>query len=137
MKQATERSSKGFGTSAAGQPDSTDAAFRAQVGAELAKLRQEVRAAAEGQTEGIAGIAAEYQDTIQPVADEASQLIYDMLSGGTFYRTVAQNVGQMMAAHPRGERVALGKPTLKPLSLKPLQQGMEPAYLSSADGGME
>ena len=136
--QATDRNdpktnpSKGFGKNPeAGQPDSTNEPTR-QVGAALAKLRAEVNEAAEGHTSGIASIVSEYEYAIQPVADEASRVIADMLTGGTFYRTVARNVAELMAAHPRAERVSLGKPTLRPLSLKPLQQGTQQSCLGSA-----
>ncbi|MBD1871979.1 hypothetical protein H6F75_00645 [Nodosilinea sp. FACHB-131] len=146
MTQATDRSnpsnSKGFGNSPkattptqAGSGD--DRAYRAQVAAEIAQLRSQVNQAVQGQTAGINAIATEYEQSIQPLVDEASQLIYDMLSGRTAFTQIGQNVGALMSQHPMGEKASLGEPMLKRLSLKPLQPATQPSYLSGAADATE
>jgi hypothetical protein len=114
-----------------------DRAYRTQVAAEIAQLRGQVRQAVQGQTAGINAVAVEYEQAIQPLVDEASQLIYDMLSGRTAFSQIAQNVGTLMQQHPKGEKSSLGEPVLKRLSLKPLQQATPQSYLIGAEEGME
>lgn len=137
MTQATDRSSgKGFDQSSSkanGQHSSADSrAFRAQVAAEIAQLRTQVSQAVQGQTAGIDAIASEYEQSTQPLVNEASELIYDMLSGRSLFTQIGQNVEALMSAHPTGEKPQLGKPTLRRLSFKPLKPATPQSYLSGA-----
>jgi hypothetical protein len=111
-----------------------DAAYRAQVAAEIAQIRNEVQGSLVARAQGIQAIADEYQSAAQPVVDQASAMLYDVLSGGSFFDQIARNVGQLMEAHPTGPRTGLVAPTLKPVSFAPLQQGTQSAYLTSSDG---
>jgi hypothetical protein len=110
-----------------------NAAFRAQCAAEIAQLRNEVQGSLVARAQGIQAIADEYQSAAQPVVDQASAMLYDVLSGGSFFGQIARNVGQLMEAHPTGPRTGIVAPSLKPVSFAPLQQGTQSAYLTSSD----
>jgi hypothetical protein len=112
---------------------SDDRAFRAQVAAEIAQIRNQVNGALTSKVQGVQAIVEEYEAAAQPVVDQASMAIYDMLGGGSFFKGIATNVGQLMAAHPTGEKVAITPPTLRPASFKPLPQGTQRAYLTAMD----
>ena len=136
MTQATERNSnsgKGF------QPRTSTSTHSsvAHVAAEIGQIRSKVDQAISGQASGIETLVDEYTQEVQQLADDASQLIYDMLSGRTLFNQIGANVGQLMAAHPTMDRPELGKRILKPLSLKPLLQATPQSYLDSVDGATE
>jgi hypothetical protein len=107
------------------------------VAAEIGQIRSKVDQAISGQTSGIETLVNEYTQEVQQLADDASQLIYDMLSGRTLFNQIGANVGQLMAAHPTMERPELGKRTLKPLSLRPLTPATPQSYLSGVDDATE
>lgn len=109
-----------------------NAAFRAQVAAEIAQIRNEVQGSLVARAQGIQAIADEYQSAAQPVVDQASAVLYDVLSGGSFFGQIARNVGQLMEAHPTGMKTGIVAPSLKPVSFAPLQQGTQSAYLTSS-----
>jgi hypothetical protein len=139
MTQATERSSssnpsrgQGFGRPQVDGADSGTDNPTARVPAEISQLRDQINQSLSGATAGLSAIVDEYQKQAQPLADEASTLIYDMLSNRTFFNQVGRNVAQLMAQHPMGARHELGKPTLKALSFEPLKQGTQQSYLTSA-----
>lgn len=144
MTTATDRSnsnnsnnSKGFGHPQANGAGSTGVNPQTQVAAEISQLRDQVNQSLGGATAGISAIVDDYQRQAQPLADEASELIYDMLSSRTFFNQVGHNVAQLMAQHPMGIRHELGKPMLRRLSLEPLKQGTQQSYLNSADDTTE
>jgi hypothetical protein len=110
---------------------SDDRAFRAQVAAEIAQLRNQVNGALTARAQGIQAVADEYQEASQRVADQASELLYDVLSGGSFFNQIARNVGQLMAAHPTGEKLTIQTPTLRPISYQPLPQATPRASLTA------
>jgi hypothetical protein len=110
-----------------------NAAFRAQVAAEIAQLRNEVQGSLVARAQGIQAIADEYQAAAQPVVDQASAVLYDVLSGGSFFGQIARNVGQLMEAHPTAPRTGIVAPSLKAVSFAPLKQGTQAAYLTSSD----
>ena len=139
MTQATERNSnsnpnrgQGFGGQTATPGAHSGASPQAQVAAEISQLRDQVNQSLGGATASVGAIVDEYQRQAQPLADEASELIYDMLSNRTFFNQVGRNVAQLMAQHPRGARHELGKPTLKRLSFEPLKPGTQQSFLTSA-----
>lgn len=139
MTTATDRSNsnsgKGFG---ANQHQGSGAAnAQIQVAAEISQLRDQINQSLGGATAGLSAIVDDYQRQAQPLADEASELIYDMLSNRTFFNQVGHNVAQLMQQHPTGVRHELGKPTLKRLSFQPLKPGTQQSYLSSADDTTE
>lgn len=109
-----------------------NAAFRAQVAAEIAQIRNEVQGSLVARAQGIQAIANEYQAAAQPVVDQASAMLYDVLSGGSFFGQIARNVGQLMEAHPTGMKTGIVAPSLKPVSFAPLKQGTQAAYLTSS-----
>lgn len=109
-----------------------NAAFKAQVAAEIAQLRNEVQGSLVARTQGIQAIANEYQTAAQPVVDQASEVLYDVLSGGSFFGQIARNVGQLMEAHPTGMKTGIVAPRLNPVSFAPLKQGTQAAYLTSS-----
>ena len=111
----------------------SERAHRAQVAAEIAQLRNQVNGALDARAQGIQAVVDEYESAAQPVVDQASMAIYDALSGGSFFRAIATNVGRLMAAHPTGERIAITSRELKPASFKPLAQGTQQAYLTAMD----
>jgi hypothetical protein len=108
-----------------------DRPFRAQVAAEIAQLRNQLNDATNARVQGIQGIIDEYQEAAQPVVDQASVALYDALSGGSFFKGIATNVGALMTAHPTGERVTITAPKLKPASFAPLPQGTQQNYLTA------
>jgi hypothetical protein len=107
------------------------------VAAEIGQIRAKVNKAVGSQKSGIETLADEYTQAVQPLVDEASKVIYDMLSGRSFFEQIGQNVGQLMASHPTMERPELGKPMLRRLSFKPLSQATPQSYLTSAEGETE
>lgn len=110
-----------------------DAAFKAQVAAEIAQLRNQVQGSLVARAQGIQAIADEYQAAAQPVVDQASAVLYDVLSGGSFFGQIARNVGQLMEAHPTGPKAGIVAPSLKPVSFAPLAQGTQANYLTATD----
>jgi hypothetical protein len=111
-----------------------NAAFKAQVAAEIAQIRNEVQGSLVARAQGIQAITNEYQAAAQPVVDQASAVLYDVLSGGSFFGQIARNVGQLMEAHPTGLKTGIIAPTLNPVSFAPLKQGTQAAYLTSSAG---
>ena len=123
----------GPASSGANQPPlgGDDAAFKAQVAAEIAQLRNQVQGSLVARAQGIQAIADEYQAAAQPVVDQASAVLYDVLSGGSFFGQIARNVGQLMEAHPTGTKTGIVAPSLKPVFFAPLKQGTQANYLTA------
>jgi hypothetical protein len=132
MTQATDRSNSTNGKGFQPQPQTSTHSSAGHVAAEIGQIRAKVDQAIGGQALGIETLVSEYTQEVQQLADDASQLIYDMLSGRTLFNQIGANVGQLMAAHPTMERPALGKRRLQSLSLQPLNPAIPQTYLNSA-----
>ena len=137
MATTTEHSNSSSGKGFQPRTSTSTHSSAAPVAAEIGQIRSKVDQAISGQTSGIETLVNEYTQEVQQLADDASQLIYDMLSGRTLFNQIGANVGQLMAAHPTMERPELGKRTLKPLSLRPLTPATPQSYLSGVDDATE
>jgi hypothetical protein len=110
-----------------------DAAYRAQVAAELAQIRTQVQESLTAKAQAIQKIGNEYQAAAQPLVNDSSVMLADILLGGSFFGQIARNVGELVAAHPTGPKTGIVAPSLKQVSFAPLQQGTQSAYLTSSD----
>jgi len=97
-----------------------DTAYRVQVAAEIAQLRNQVNQALNGQQQGIQAVITEYQETAQPLIDASSLAISDMVLGGSFFGQIGQNVASIVAAHPTGSRAPITVNALPQISFRPL-----------------
>ena len=131
--QAQTNGQHSSGASAKTPLGGEDAAFKAQVAAELAQIRNQVQESLTAKAQAIQKIGNEYEAAAQPLVNESSVMLADILLGGSIFGQIARNVGELVAAHPTGPKTGIVAPSLKPVSFAPLAQGTQAAYLTSSD----
>lgn len=111
----TNQSGKGFSP----KDHSTSPASLAVV--EMTSLREAVDKSLAGLEQGLNTVVEDYEKEASALVDQASWMIYDMMSNRRVFEQVGENVAQLMSAHPTARVNPMGKRTLKKLSFAPLK----------------
>ena len=114
-------------------PASSEDDLAAQCAAEISQIRGQVHGALNGTAQGIQAILDEYNQSAQPLVEQASLELYGALSGRRAFRAIGINVGELMAQHPTGPKHSITVQPLKPVSFKPLNPVTRGNYLTAMD----
>lgn len=94
-----------------------DNAAKTLVSREMAMFLQNVDQALSEQVSGICEAQTHYEREATAVRQQASVILYDMLSGKSLFEGITADALAMLEEHPTAPKHELGKQQLKPISL--------------------